>query len=88
MVADGPLEDWWEVEKSFAVVAADTLLSLETEKNLFGLELSSFSYGIGVSTGEFIGAAILAGLPNEEVIKLVKLKGELNASAPDQRDFR
>ena len=70
LVADGPLEDWWEVEKSFAAIAADALLSLETAKNLYGLELASFGYGIGISTGEFIGAAILVGLPNEKVIEL------------------
>ena len=83
LIADGPLEDWWEVEYSFPAIAADAILSIETAKNLYGFELSSFSYGIGISTGEFIGAGILGGLSYEEVIKLVKLKGELNADAPD-----
>ena len=54
-VKDGPLEEWWQVEKSFPAVAAEAILSLETAKNLYGLELANFSYGIGISTGEFIG---------------------------------
>ena len=87
-VSDGPLEDWWEVEKSFPAVAADAILSLETSKNLYGLKMESFSYGIGSGTGEFIGCALLGGLPYEKVIELMKIKGEYQASAPSQRNWR
>ena len=55
---------------------------------MYGLELANFSYGIGISTGEFIGCAILGQLPYEKTIELAKIKGECNAAVPDQKNWK
>ena len=75
-IAEKHVNVWSKPQLSFPAIALDTILNLETAKQLYGLDIKNFDYCIGVNLGEYIAGCVLNDFPIGKTLKMLSYFGE------------